>query len=392
MPTNDYDVPLGQPPIRNWELNSNSTRYDHLVAAPSDTDLRRMWILWSTLQIIVVIFVASVFTAVLVSRRARRNPFNIYLIFLFLPDLFYCAACTITCVLNAAVGHYYSPQMCQFQSFYLVFATCANSWLNAAICRQLHLMLRSSHVRRKYMVPSRTKIAKEACIVYLWACFVASWALIGRGFFPHRTGSVIGTACMPLEYDFDSSMFFFLFFMPCLALIPQFYVAYVSFDIWNRGLLPPVGKRRILAIYFIRIVAVFVVMWLPVLFLTWVGTNWAGPWVFWFAGSWSHLQAAVSAAFSLCKPDIWKAYKSILTCRVQIERNSGSDSTVSSWLRRMSIRLFQTEGISDDVGPFSSALPKQDTNFQYEDELIDTEPPLQQEVVVDPPILQQPEP
>jgi hypothetical protein len=34
----DHDV-LGQPVLRTWDLTSNSTRYDKMVAAPSDHDL-----------------------------------------------------------------------------------------------------------------------------------------------------------------------------------------------------------------------------------------------------------------------------------------------------------------------------------------------------------------
>ena len=54
---NNSNVPLGQPPLRVWELTSNSTRYDRYVAAPSDATMHQMWTGWAVIFGIVAGFV-----------------------------------------------------------------------------------------------------------------------------------------------------------------------------------------------------------------------------------------------------------------------------------------------------------------------------------------------
>lgn len=114
-------TPLNVPPLRVWDLNENSTRYDRIVAAPSDEALFRMWVIWSVLNYVVSAFVFIVFFGILSDRKARRSPFNLYLIFLMIPDILFAFTCAITCTLNAIVGHFYSVPVCKFQSFYVVF-------------------------------------------------------------------------------------------------------------------------------------------------------------------------------------------------------------------------------------------------------------------------------
>ena len=117
----NYDDRLDVPRLRYWELDENSTRYDRLVAAPSDQELWYMWLFWGILTGAVAVFVMGVFLAVISSRRARKSPFNLYLLYLMLPDAFYSGMCLVSCVLNLTVGHYYSENWCRTQSFYLIF-------------------------------------------------------------------------------------------------------------------------------------------------------------------------------------------------------------------------------------------------------------------------------
>ena len=310
MSSHDRDVPLGQPPLRQWELDSSSTRYDKLVAAPSDHDLRLIWSMWVGIQGVLSIFVATVFVSILRSKQARRNPFNVYLVYLMVPDLVFGVFCTITCLMNAIVGHYYSPGMCLFQSFYLMWGVTGNAWLNAVIAWQLHSMLTSSLVRRKYKVPTRKQVSVHAAMVFVYAAFVASMGLWSRpldpdgeeddeehtaSWFPHRTAAMSGEGCAPLEFNRASSFFFFLVFVPMAALVPLLYVMYVCYDIWHRNLMPPTGRRRLLSIYFTRIVAAFVIMWVPYLILSFVAGGW--PWALFVGGTWGKFRNRPASYF-----------------------------------------------------------------------------------------------
>jgi hypothetical protein len=304
------------PRLRVDGLNENSTRYDRLVAAPSDERLVMYWFSWGSLALLVGLFSLSVLLGILSSRKVRRKPFNLYLLYLLIPDFFFSIFCGITCLLNALNGAYWSKWMCNFQQFYVVFGIGANAWLNAVVAYQLHKMLRNSHNRRRYKLPSKRQVTMQALAVYAWCSFLGSWGIYeAPQDFPFHSGLVAGLACVPLEVDSASSVFFWVVFFPCFCGIPIVYVSWVTWDVYHRKLLPPSGKRRLLMIYFGRIVLIFLVMWIPTLLLIFVLSSWLPPWVPFAGGTWSHFQTFVSAVCILLKPDILEAVKMFVTCQ-----------------------------------------------------------------------------
>ena len=308
------DVPLGQPTVRQWEIDGNATRYDRLQAAPSDDDLVIMWSLWSVISGLIGLFVFLVLLSIVMNRKARENPFNLYLVYLMIPDIIFSAFCALTCTLNAWAGEYYSVFMCQAQSFYLVFGIAGNSWLNMMIARELHLLLQASVNMKKYSMPQPRKVTNIAMGVYAYSLFISSWGIWGSrlSWFPHGTVSISGLGCFPLEYNLASTLFYFLCFIPLVAGIPIGYVLYTCYDMHKRKLMPPSGKRRMLSIYFLRVVAAYVFMWMPHLLLCLMGTGKA--WAVFAGGTWGHFQGVVSAGLSLTKPDIYKVFIGFMTC------------------------------------------------------------------------------
>jgi len=144
-------------------------------------------------------------------------------------------------------------------------------------------------------------------------------------------------ACLPVEQSWQSSIFFWLVFFPLFGAIPITYILYISFIVWKHKLLPPQGKRRLLVIYFGRIVVVFILCWVPYMLLLFVFTTWMPTWVHFAGGTLSHLQGAISAALSLLKPDLYHAVKSFYTCQVcRREKDSEPTESItnsnSSWL------------------------------------------------------------
>jgi hypothetical protein len=89
--------------------------------------------------------------------------------------------------------------------------------------------------------------------------------------------------------------------------------------------MPPSGKRRLLTIYYMRVIAAFVIMWVPFVVMVFFVAN-GRPWLAWFGGAWSHLQGPVSGVFVLMKPDITQAYKKLM-CRFSVERMSSRMSS-----------------------------------------------------------------
>merc|ERR1711976_1090557 len=88
--------------------------------------------------------------SITVDEKVRSKPFNLYLIYLMIPDFTFSLLCAITCLLNALNGGFYSHAMCNFQQLYVVFGIGSNAWLNSIIAHQLHKILRQSNTRRRY--------------------------------------------------------------------------------------------------------------------------------------------------------------------------------------------------------------------------------------------------
>jgi hypothetical protein len=180
--------------------------------------------------------------------------------------------------LNAAAGHYVSQGMCLWQSWYIIWGVSTNAWLNAVVMFEIHRMLKSSRIRKRYFPPTKRRVNWNALYVNLWTAFVASWGLYSFPWLPHQTSVLGGLTCNPVQHDPKSTLFLWLCFMPCFFLVPYFYAVYVAVDVWKNNLLPPKGRRRFIAIYFFRIVAVLVVMWGPVIICFFILAH-TSPWV-----------------------------------------------------------------------------------------------------------------
>ena len=312
------DVQLGKPGLRVWELNENSTGYDRQRAAPSDETMQKVWIAWSTFFFAFAIFNIIVFLGIVTARKVRSRPFNVYVIFLMIPDIIYTFSCAIQCAFLAARNGFVSPGVCQLQSFYLMFGLTANSYMNALVARELKRLLTSSSRRARYKPPTTKKIAWDSCVVYLFSAGIsmASW-VVNVPWWPHRTDLQNGLVCLPISFDKASTIVFWVAFFPIMSGFPLLYCFYVVWDVWRKQLLPPPGKRRELMIYFYRITGVFAVMWVPGVFFFYASAVLpkVNVWAIYVASVWSHSQGAVAAAVSMMKEDVYGAVMNLVWCR-----------------------------------------------------------------------------
>mmetsp|Transcript_35972 Transcript_35972/g.86605 ORF Transcript_35972/g.86605 Transcript_35972/m.86605 type:complete len:442 (-) Transcript_35972:171-1496(-) len=279
--------------------------------APSDEELRLMRIILGCINIVVSLSTATVLFGIVLSRKARSSSFNLYLVFLTIPDFLYSFSCVLTCLISAGAGHFSSPLMCQFQSVYLVFGFCANTWINGIVAWEIYTLLRSSHIRKKYKPPTKKDVTVRSLTVYLYAVVLGTLCFYSGDIF--QIGLHSGFYCFPQPTDSRSDLFYWLVFIPLAVGIPYIYVFWVLFDVTCRSkLLPPAGKRRELSIYFFRIAFVFLFMWLPVLVVDFMLRGISSPWAVWSAAAWSHLQGLVSACLACLKPDVGQAVKTFL--------------------------------------------------------------------------------
>jgi len=270
--------------------------------------------------------------------------------------------CGVSCALNASKGEYWSAAQCRFQSFYIVWFLTANSWVNATVARQLHQLLASSHHRRRYKPPTRKHVIISCGVVYLYAAVLGTVSLWEVSWLPYRTNAMSGEICLPVEYSVASTVFYFLAFVPLTAGIPMLYVMYVAADIWWRQLLPPKGKRRLLAIYFARILGAFFFLWTPYLLAVFLA--WGEPWGLWATSFWGHMQGAIAAGLSLLKPDIRKGFLKFVTWgRYQYRATT---SVKEEPKHEPHTHTNTTSSSEDEADGF--VIPSQGDDFQYADE------------------------
>lgn len=164
--------------LRQWELNSNSTRYDRIQAAPSDGDLLVMRIIWSAILFSVSCLTVLLLLAIIrAPAKVRKSTFNTYLFYLVIPDCVFSVGCFTTCVTNAFLG--LTDWMCHVQHIYLIFRTGVNCWLNAVVAWQLYLLLRKSRFpdlsnRSHYKAPTHKDAQRHAMMVYADVLFIGT--------------------------------------------------------------------------------------------------------------------------------------------------------------------------------------------------------------------------
>jgi hypothetical protein len=104
-----------------------------------------------------------------------------------------------------------------------------------------------------------------------------------------------------------------------MAGIPLLYVGYVTRDVLVVNKLMPTNRRaRLFSTYFLRIVIIFFVWWMPALLFIFLWPK---------TPPWTHLQGVASAFITLLRPDIKEAFKEMLMCSLDEDWTSEVSST-----------------------------------------------------------------
>eukprot|EP00965_Chrysotila_dentata_P202076 6180922-Pleurochrysis_carterae.AAC.2 len=198
-------------PIPQALLSDNATRYERFRALPNDNTLHIMWTGWAIVTFVSASASALIIVGIMTAPAVRSNVLNIYLVALVFPDFLFSFCCGITCTINAAapqLGINHVPWMCELQSVYCIFGFVASPWMNAVVGYEVCRLLHANRWALTYMAPTIKVALRNAALVYLWALFVATWTLIPG--LPHNANPIGGMACLPVEYDTASSVFFWL--------------------------------------------------------------------------------------------------------------------------------------------------------------------------------------
>ena len=211
------------------DLAHNASRYEWNRAKADPAMLQIVWGTWMVVAASAAVASGIIVAGVLSSKEARRNVFNLLIVFLCLPDFIFSFLCSITCALSWSAGEH-SPiggaLGCEWQSFYVIFGFTGSMWMQLVIASELRNVLRCSHGQRAYVQPTLPQVLRRAAFVYGLSLFIGAWPFFG--FIPLRSDTASGMACVPLAYDAASEVFLWLVYLGFVAFLPLGGILFVA--------------------------------------------------------------------------------------------------------------------------------------------------------------------
>ena len=147
----------------------------------------------------------------------------------------------------------FSPTYDSFEPSFAYFCSSANMYLNLIVAYELFGFLRDSHNRKRRNPPTFARVSMQALAVYA------------------LSGVVFILRYLDNSNNFNEEETITFFFMVS-AGIPTLLLSMICFIIWYRNYMPSIGGRmRELALFFARIVLVFIFIWIPAIILITIG-------------------------------------------------------------------------------------------------------------------------
>mmetsp|Transcript_4571 Transcript_4571/g.10823 ORF Transcript_4571/g.10823 Transcript_4571/m.10823 type:complete len:388 (-) Transcript_4571:198-1361(-) len=209
-----------------------------------------------------------VIAAILSNKTTRKSPFNVYVLFLMLPDALFA-------LING--GHYASRALetsltppYEVSSFGFFFYFACNFYTNGVVTFEVHKLITQSNKRQRTPPPDLRRVYTQVATAYflttilaLWAALPVSWSL------SHISNREEGEGTMGSPPGGTFSYLAGVILAYALVVIPpSSYVVFVSIRVWRKKLLPRKGRTRALSLFFLRVIVVFVLFYFPNLMLT----------------------------------------------------------------------------------------------------------------------------
>jgi len=270
------------------------------------------------LSIFLVISISIVLAAMLRSKDVRSQAFNVYLIFLLVPAL-------VLCVFLVVKFTFYflgmSPPICSVVYSIRHFYAASNIWLNAIVAHHCFVLLRNSKNRLRSKPPKMKLVFKQVAIVYFGSVgYAALESALKCEFLLSDSWNAQTIGFMTA----DSVLSF-------LVLVPPFgYFLYVCYRILRGQYFPKHGRTRVLALYFLRITATFVVVWIPVVILELVSTHSDKAYISFYINYPMVVGELLSLAMMLTKPDVAVSVKQLFSCCCNSKKKKGGDDDVQA--------------------------------------------------------------
>ncbi|CAJ1939949.1 unnamed protein product [Cylindrotheca closterium] len=226
---------------------------------------------------LVASFACFFFIAAMLSKPTiRNNSYNLYVVFMIFPDginTLFRVLTNVFLALNHGV-HWYPPGFHYLDLFFWMFYYVCNFYLNVFVTFEINKLVEHCHRGRRIPVLKLQRTRRQIAGVYFFSACIASLMVLP---FPFALYHIIDdrrgkgrTGSGPNGwYSFDVATYIFLLIMA----VPVSFVLLVAVRMWIKKLLPKRGRLRVLTLFFLRVIILFIVFYVPATTLTYRRSN-----------------------------------------------------------------------------------------------------------------------
>ena len=272
---------------------------------------------------VVVIISFSLIACILVclatlwTPKMRSKGFNVYLAAILLPDIILNISAFIIYCIQFAEDKYIeevSLNGCAFIVMIYGYYIFCNMWTSALICHEVHMLLVKSYRAERFTPSTPLAVTKKVALVNFIACLAMITTYVIVPLFDIDT---VRNACFGVETtETNISMSTIVIF----SFLPLVYICYVTFDVYWRKLLPPAGKSRFVASFFLRTAIISTILTVVVTIANFMRTDIAWN----IALVIQHGQGLIVGGLSMMKPDVQKTIWQIVSCQRSADESNNS--------------------------------------------------------------------
>lgn len=258
-----------------------------------------------------------IIASLILSKRTRVEGFNLYLVFLLLPDMCFNVWQLITTIVTLNSGYYPSVSICISTSIMYLQYMSSNLWMNVLVTHEIFNLLGRRHADENEAPKSNRVVMRQVFLVYVISVTVAVMLTCNTPLLDMRINS---KSCQPSAHSTVGKIFVYIW-LACTGVLPSIYLIYITYVVRTKRLLPNSGKFRFLAQYFMRIAIISFIFTIIIPLVMSINIRF-------YLGIFMLLQGFIVSLMSLAKEDIRKAVKDTMRCR----RLSGGEESKIDYL------------------------------------------------------------
>ena len=301
-----------------------------------DIDHKILFIVGTILAGSSLIICTSICSAIIFSRRTRGRSFNLYLAALLIPDVVVNSVSLIINIVELSLNDYmdsFSHAGCVFLASVHGYYIFTNLWTSALICHEVYWLLKKSSKAIRFK-PTKSKIVILRVAILHFSAIVGG--LIIYLILPLVGIDITSDPCLGTE---SKGSFVFVIVLIILTIFPVLlYICYMTVDVYRSNLVPPTGKSRFVATFFIRTAILTIIFTLALAATVSIGKRIPSKFFDFLRSG----QGIVIAGMSLMKPDVRKTTLYFVTCGMFGQKLTGPNIHATKSHDKRSISMMST--------------------------------------------------